>query len=283
MRKRRLLLLGASGYLGTQLWSVFSQDATWEVCGTCCKTDKNPAWYSLDVTKGEELSSLMERFSPDAIIWALMSDGEEQSLIDRGLGALLGRLSDRTRLIFLSTDGIFAQGTGAFTEEDTGMPLNPINPLSSYVHAKLVAEERIRAQQLNHLIVRFGPIYGKNSAGVWDKRVSALLQQLAAGKEIVRTSNLYKSFIHVEDLAGALHELAGSPYTGTIHLGPSEKESYYSFCWKMAGLLGLKQEQIKENQLAPDEAHKLGIPLDTSLDTTKARRMLARAFRQVAQ
>lgn len=94
--------------------------------------------------------------------------------------------------------------------------------------------------------------------------MSAMLQQLVEGKELVRTSNLYKSFIHVEDLAAALYELVDSKYTGTIHLGPSEKESYYSFHWKMAGTLGLNQELIKDNQLASDEANNLGIPLDTS-------------------
>lgn len=283
MRKRRLLLLGASGYLGTQLWTAFSQDPKWEIRGTCFKSAKKPEWLSLDVTEEEKLSSLLQQFSPDEIIWALMSGEEEQRLIDRGLGALLSGITARTRLTFLSTDGIFAQGTGAFTEEETGMLLEKNNPLSAYANAKLRAEERIRELHKNHIIVRFGPIYGKNSNGLWDKRMSAMMQQLGEGKEMVRTSNLYKSFIHVEDLAAALHELVDSEYTGTIHLGPSEKESYYSFHWKMAGMLGLNQELIKDNQLAPDEAHKLGIPLDTSLDTTKARRMLTRSFRQTSR
>lgn len=281
MRKRRLLLLGASGYLGSQLWTAFSQDPMWEICGTCCKSAKKPEWISLDVTEGEKLSSLIQQFSPDEIIWALMSGEDEKRLIDRGLGALLSCLTARIRLTFLSTDGIFAQGTGAFTEEDKGMQLDPKNPLSSYANAKLRAEERIRAQHKNHIIVRFGPIYGKNSDGLWDKRVSAMIQQLGEGKEILRTSNLYKSFIHVEDLAAALEELVGSEYTGTIHLGPSEKESYYSFHWKMAGMLGLNQELIRENQLSPGEAHNLGIPMDTSLNTRRAQRMLSCSFRQV--
>lgn len=108
MRKRRLLLLGASGYLGTQLWTMFSQDPKWEIRGTCFKSPNKPEWYSLDLMEGEKLASLLQQFSPDEIIWALMSGEEEQRLMDRGLGALLSGITARTRLTFLSTDGIFA-------------------------------------------------------------------------------------------------------------------------------------------------------------------------------
>lgn len=153
--------------------------------------------------------------------------------------------------------------------------------MAGYCLAKIRGEALVRERHANHLILRFGPIYGKNGEGAWDKRVSALALELEQGREVVRTGNLYKSFIQVEDLARAVTELVPSSYTGTLHLGPAEKESYYTFCRKMARGLGLNPDLIKEDELSDEKARELGIPLDTSLDTSKARAILHTTFRNV--
>ena len=75
-------------------------------------------------------------------------------------------------------------------------------------------------------------------------------------------------------------ELAAGAFTGTLHLGPSAKESYYSFFRKLAAALGLNVNLIKENRLSEEEARERGVPLDTSLDTRMASRLLHTRFRQ---
>jgi len=122
-QKKRVLLLGASGYLGTQLMAVLRQDPELETIGTCCTSSAKKDLVRLDVTEPEPFLNLLEKFRPDEIIWVMMSGQKEQQLIGSGLGALLQWMTEKNRLLFVSTDGIFAQGTGGFTEEDEGMPL----------------------------------------------------------------------------------------------------------------------------------------------------------------
>lgn len=280
-RKKRVLLLGASGYLGTQLMAVLRQDPELETIGTCCTSSAKKDLVRLDVTETEPFLNLLEKFRPDEIIWVMMSGQKEQQLIESGLGALLQWMTEKNRLIFVSTDGIFAQGTGGFVEEDEGMPLPKVNPLFGYVEAKRMGESWIRTRHDNHLILRVGPIYGKNSDGIWDKRTSSMLEKWQDGKEIHVANNLFKSFLHVEDLAAALHELVKNPHRGTLHLGPNQKESYYSFYRSMALENGLLPDFIYESKISAEEAHSRGVPLDTSLDTSRAERWLTTRFRPV--
>lgn len=280
-KKRRVLLLGGSGYLGTQITHCLGQDCENEMVSTCF-TAVSPAYLlRLDVTDRAAFRALLKEFKPDVVIWSMMSRTDEHTLITSGLNTLLEHLTEKSKLIYISSDGVFGQGTGGLGEDDEAIPLEETNPLAAYSHAKSAGEALIRSRHENHVITRIGPIYGCNSAGIWDKRVAALQAELEAGREVVRAANLYKTFIHVEDVGHAIRELAVSSYTGTLHLGPEQKESYYSFFWKMAESLGMGTNLVKENQLSTQEARERGIPLDTSLDTRRARQVLQTHFRQV--
>ncbi|WP_025844552.1 sugar nucleotide-binding protein [Brevibacillus agri] len=282
MNKHRVLLLGASGYLGAQIWQELRRIGTYEIVGTYCSSPASDVGLvQMDVTDSAAFAALLDEFAPDVAIWALMSTADEQAMIAAGMETLLGRLPAKSRLIYLSTDGVFGQGTGSFAEDDQPVLLDERNPLAGYSHAKWFGETLIRERHDQHVIARIGPIYGCNSRGRWDKRIAAIRQELEAGREVVRTGNLYKTFLHVQDAGRAIAELAGNPYVGTLHLGPAQKESYYSFARKMAAALGLDAAAVKEDRLDDTEARAKGIPLDTSLDTSRAREILHTRFRQV--
>lgn len=283
MAKRKVLLLGGSGYLGTQILQELGQEQENEIVATCYSSSARSDLTRIDVKDAGSFAALVKQFQPDVIVWSLRGvDSEDaRELIEQGMRTLLENASEHSKIIYLSTDGVFGQKTGPFTEEEETELLDKRNPLAGYCHAKAKGEELVRGWSENHLILRFGPIYGKNGADVWDKRVSALASELDEGREVVRTGNLYKSFIHVEDLALAIGELVPSAYTGTLHLGPANKESYYSFCRKMAARLGLSPELVKEDELSAERARELGIPLDTSLDTSRARALLKTTFRSL--
>ncbi|MFS0554707.1 sugar nucleotide-binding protein [Brevibacillus sp. 179-C9.3 HS] len=281
MEKRRVLLLGASGYLGSQIYHELSQDDATELTGTCFSAPAAGHLLQIDVTDPPSFTAMLQGFSPHVVIWALMSATDERELIEKGLDALLSQLPETSKFIFISTDGIFGRGTGSYREEDPPEPLDERNPLAAYSNAKIRGEAQIREKHSNHVIVRMGPIYGRNAAGRWDKRVVSLCEDLEAGRDVRRSSNLYKTFVHVEDVGNAIHELLHSSCLGTLHLGPAKKESYYSFYKKMALALGLNANGVKETMLIEAEALERGIPLDTSLSTKKAHELLRTRFRQV--
>ncbi|CAI8968309.1 NAD-dependent epimerase/dehydratase family protein [Brevibacillus sp. IT-7CA2] len=280
MEKRRVLLLGASGYLGSQIYQELLRDNAIDLMGTCFSAQAVHQLLRVDGTDPPSFSALLQEFSPHVVIWALMSATDERELIEKGLDVLLSQLPEKRKLIFISTDGIFGRGTGSYREEDPPEPLDERNPLATYSNAKIRGEARIRERHPNHVIVRVGPIYGRNVVGQWDKRVASMCEDLKAGREMSRTGNLYKTFVHVEDVGKAIHELLHGSYLGTLHLGPAKKESYYSFYKKMALALGLNADGVKETLLTEAEALERGIPLDTSLRTKKAHELLQTRFRQ---
>ncbi|TQK62607.1 dTDP-4-dehydrorhamnose reductase [Brevibacillus sp. AG162] len=280
MEKRRVLLLGASGYLGSQIYQELLRDNAIDLMGTCFSAQAVHQFLRVDVTDTPSFSLILQEFSPHVVIWALMSATDERELIEKGLEVLLSHLPEESKLIFISTDGIFGRGTGSYREEDPPEPLDERNLLAAYTNAKIRGEARIRKRHPNHVIVRVGPLYGRNAVGQWDKRVASMCADLEAGREVSRSGNLYKTFVHVEDVGSAIHELLHGSYLGTLHLGPAEKESYYSFYKKIALALGLTAEGVKETLLTEAEAQERGIPLDTSLRTKKARELLQTRFRQ---
>ncbi|KQL45761.1 dTDP-4-dehydrorhamnose reductase [Brevibacillus choshinensis] len=283
MTKRKVLLLGGSGYLGAQIFRHLKQDQENEIVATCFSSPMRSALKRVDVKDASLFAGLLDEFLPDVVIWSLLGKDniDAQELISKGMQTLLEFVSENSKIIYLSTDGVFGQKTGPFQEEEETELLDERNPLAGYCLAKIRGEELVRERNENHLILRFGPIYGKNDEGMWDKRVRALAVELEQGREVVRTGNLYKTFIHVDDLARAITELMPSSYTGTLHLGPAEKESYYTFCRKMARGLELNPDLVKEDELTVEKASELGIPLDTSLHTNKARAILQTTFRNV--
>ncbi len=185
------------------------------------------------------------------------------------------------KLIYVSTDGIFTNGGGYFSEEARPTYLETENPLSNYTNAKLDGEKFIQRKHNNHIIIRTGPLYGQDLQGNWDSRVSALKTTLTAGKKFKRADNLFKTFVHVEDLANAISELLAIDYMGILHVGPKTKESYYTFNLKMATKLNLNKSLIIPDRISIKAAREKGISLDTSLDTAKCNSLLSTKFREV--
>ncbi|MFD2370679.1 sugar nucleotide-binding protein [Brevibacillus sp. GCM10020057] len=283
MSKRKILLLGASGYLGGQILHELQVRQEGEVTATCFSSPPQSGLLRMDVKDSPAFSAFLRELLPDVVIWSLRGNdsADAQELVEQGMPTLLAHLPEQAKLVYLSTDGVFGQKAGPHREDAEIVQLDERNPLAGYCNAKIRGEEFVREGHARHLVVRFGPIYGKNAQGRWDKRTQDLAEALTRGGVVVLTQNLYKSFVHVQDLARAVVELALGPYTGTLHVGPAQKASYYTFAVKMAEELGFDSGLVKADELSAERAGELGIPLDTSLDTGKARSFLQTTFRSL--
>ncbi|TGU80643.1 NAD-dependent epimerase/dehydratase family protein, partial [Mesorhizobium sp. M00.F.Ca.ET.186.01.1.1] len=85
MKKRRMLLLGASGYLGAQIFHELQQDADNEIVGTCYSAPPTgEQLVQVDVTHPAAFAALLADFAPEVVVWALMSATDEHALITEG-------------------------------------------------------------------------------------------------------------------------------------------------------------------------------------------------------
>ncbi|MBE5397585.1 sugar nucleotide-binding protein [Brevibacillus borstelensis] len=275
----RLLILGASGYLGSKIVENGKKQG-WEVTGTCFQ-NLHAQYSQVDLREESACAELLRQANPDVVIWAVMSGENETALIQKGLSGVLSHISPATRLLFVSTDGVFEGAQGPYQERDAPSFWNRDSSLAAYCNAKLAGEEMVRSGHLDHAIVRSGPIYGPDADGRWDNRVRQLTEAWEKGERVVRSSNVLRTFIHVDDLADALLELAGSEWTGTLHVGPSSFESYYTFAQKTALRFGYDPALVEEDQISREDAANKGIKLDLRLDTSLACRSLHTSFRSV--
>ncbi|MEJ8547024.1 sugar nucleotide-binding protein [Brevibacillus borstelensis] len=162
----RLLVLGASGYLGSMIVECGTKQG-WEVTGTCFQ-NRHRNYPQVDLREDSACTELLRRVEPDVVVWAVMSGESETSLIHKGLPGLLSSIVPETRLLFLSTDGVFAGDKGPYQEQDAPSLWHSESRLAAYCNAKLAGEEMVRGRHANHAIIRSGPIYGQGAEGRWD-------------------------------------------------------------------------------------------------------------------
>ncbi|MVX63500.1 NAD-dependent epimerase/dehydratase family protein [Clostridium chromiireducens] len=267
----KVLVLGASGFLGNKIFHRMMYEQGVEVLGTCFQSSSEYNLIKVDITNEEEAKSILGNFRPDIIIWSLISRQSEKHLIEVGVNNILKYLVDDQKFVFMSSNAVFRgdNQNGYFKEEDEPKYKNSNEPLDLYANAKIDGE-RIVKQYKNYIIIRPGAIYGQDINGKWDKRISDLIDKLKANQEVVKTENLFNSFVKVDELANAIVELIKIDYKGIIHLGPFHKQSYYDYFIDISRMLSLNTNLIKSN--------KIDKSMDLSLDTSKSKVILGNVF-----
>jgi dTDP-4-dehydrorhamnose reductase len=273
----KLLVLGATGFLGSKLLELSTKHNNLAVYGTSRHPNNKFNILQVDVINDQSIEETVKIVNPDIVIWTLMDSQNETDLTDKGLVSLLSVINKETKLIYMSTDAVFVKGEGNYKESDPIGFLPKGVALSIYVNAKNKAENLIRSRHSKHIIIRTGPIYGVDSYQNIEKRILRIIKQIEKKHEIEVPSNLYRTFVDVEDLANAIFELSMIEFAGTIHIGPPQIESYYSIYKKRLEQLGQYIGLIRPFTIFKEDNPY--ISLDTSLNTSFARQLLKTHFR----
>ncbi len=272
----KIVVLGASGFLGSKVYAKLKQDETLTVIGTCYNSIHSEL-EKLNLLDLEKVSQFFNVHQPDVLIWCLMDRNNEKELIDRGLTHLL-RHVHHEKFFFVSTDA-FLEGKGDYAEDIEMLNYPEVNPLSDYANAKIAGEKMVQHQSINHVIIRTGPLYGQDLEGNWsDQRAMNLQKNLANGQALYFHENIFKTFVHVDDLASAIAELCKVSYQGVLHMGSSKKASYYDFYKTLATKMNLNSELIHSKIMTSEEALANGFPMDTSMNTQKCNSILNTNF-----
>lgn len=272
-----ILILGASGFLGGKLYMALDKEVKFNILGTCFQSDSTNELLRIDVTNRDEVKCMMTEFNPDVVIWSLMSKTNEKYLIENGLKNILEFFPCEKKMIFISSNAVFHEANGNYTEDNIPTYKNSTSPISIYSNAKIDGEKMVQKRE-NYMIIRPGAICGKDATGKWDKRTSQLIDKLENREEIIRTDNLFNTFVEVDELTSAIVKLIDLDYKGVVHLGPERKESYYNYYKRMAKILNLDDSLIKSNSISAEYAEENGISIDQSIDTSKSRTLLGDIF-----
>jgi len=267
------LIIGANGLVGQRLRDILTRNnVTW--AGTYNKRYEDQL-LKLDITDGRELSELFSRYSPKVVFnCANLAGGVDfceknpKEAADFHLNAtkeMGARCKDiKAKFIFISTDYVFDGKSGPYKEDDQ------TNPLNLYGRLKLGAEEWIRSNLSDYLIVRTTNVYGWDPLTQTPNYIMGLYRALSQGKNFNAPSFLWGNPTYAADLAEAIIELYLKNANGIFHIVGSSFVNRLEWAMKTCHILGLDPSLI--NEIKDPSPNMVPRPLKSWLATDKFRK-----------
>jgi len=268
MVKTKVLVIGASGLLGSKLYEHFSTLQDYQVIGTGLKYhDRGLRYY--DITSKD--FSLFKETKPDVVIHSAgvtnvdycEKNQEEAGKVNfEGTENVIEACKlNNSKLVYFSTDFVFDGKKGDYKEEDAP------NPLSYYARTKLKSEQIVKNSGLDYLILRVAVLYSAKQNG---KFVDWCITQLRTKHYIDLVADHIRTPTLVDDIAQALDFLLKNKKSGIYHVAGSERLSAYSMGLRIAEVFNLEKEYIKPI-LSNKFKQPAQRPRDSSLNTQKLR------------
>lgn len=251
-KKKRILITGASGFLGYSLGQHFCAVGH-EVLGVA--RHPVPACFPMDhgSLSPDEIARAVERFQPDVLLHAAGAASVGKSIADpsRDFGdsvtlvhqVLEGvrRTALRPRFVFPSSAAVYGEAERLPIDETA--PLRPISPYG--FHKKMceeIVQEYARCFALPGLIVRLFSLFGplQRRLLVWE-----IFEKYMREDEVVLqgTGSESRDYLHIDDMAEALLRLLDAPLDmcRTVNVASGEEITVRSLVQTMGRLLGSRK------------------------------------------
>jgi dTDP-4-dehydrorhamnose reductase len=268
----KLLVTGASGYLGTALCAHAAREG-WDVVGTyLTHAPDGVRAVALDVRDGAAAAALVAREAPDVVVHtAYRQDGDDASAINADGAANVAAAAQAAgaRLVHVSSDVVFGgDGDRPLREDD------PVGPVTAYGATKAAAEERVAALAPAAAIARTSLLYG--GPGAPPSKHEELILAVARGeRELTFFDDEVRCPVHVGELAAALLELAGTGHRGPLHVAGADAVDRLTFARLVAAARGADPDRLSGRPAPPDR------PRNCALDSGRARALLRAPLRGV--
>lgn len=270
---KKLLITGASGFLGWNLCQIAKQE--WQVFGVVCKNTivgiKGITQVAADLRSYESIKNLFREIKPDAVIHAAAlsqpnycqnNPQESWEINVKAAVNIAGICADNSiACVFTSTDLVFNGLNAPYREDDE------VCPISVYGEQKVMAEKGMRARYPLTAICRMPLMFGYG--GMAKSFIQPMLQSLREGKEIALFIDEFRTPVSGETAARGLLLALEKQVSGVLHLGGKERVSRYEFMRMLVEVLGLNQAKLKTCR---QKDVKMAAPRapDVSLDSSKA-------------
>jgi len=273
--KKRLLIIGSNGKLGSALARHYSRNSDYEIL--CSGNEElslveNVDYIAADITKRNSVKNIFHKFFPDYVINAAGFTNVDACESNKELSwnvnvkgtesIAMSSWAIDSHLVYISSDYVFDGKEGPYTEED--IP----HPISYYGRTKLAAENAVRTSGTKYTIIRTNVLYGSNENSHPDF-ASWVINSLKQGKEIRIVTDQYNNPAFVDDLVDGINKTLERGAQGIYNLAGEEVISRYEFTLRLARYFCLDESLIKPIATV-DLKQPAPRPLRSGLVITKA-------------
>ncbi|MBD3391217.1 MAG: sugar nucleotide-binding protein [Chitinivibrionales bacterium] len=269
---KRLLVTGASGFLGHTLCSVARK--SWDVHGAAHAHDvclEGVHTVKLDITDHRSVREALRTIRPDALIhlaalskpdYCQAHPAESRAVNVNASSALAGTCAETgAACVFASSDLVFDGARGMYTETD------PVGPVSVYGEHKVEAEQRMREENPAVTVCRLPLMFGLRSPSS-ASFIQPMIARLEKAEPQMLFDDEFRSPASASSVAAGLLLAIDCPGE-MLHLGGRERLSRFRFGRLLAEVTGCACETIQrcsQNDIDLPAPR----PCDVSLDSAKA-------------
>lgn len=232
----KLLIVGATGFLGRTLMDVASKD--WSVV----PASRTGAEHThLDITDHASVVAAIEAVRPRWVINAAAMtsvDGcEREPNLARAVHVEGTRYlveaceQSGCGLITLSTNYVFDGELGFYDEQSEARPPNV------YGQTKLEGERIVTQAQCPHIVIRTAVLYGYR-ANCRPNFVTWAMGALEKGEAIRVVTDEWTNPTYIDDLAEFILSLCGSNFNGLVHFGGRDFLTRFEMVQRICTVLG---------------------------------------------
>jgi dTDP-4-dehydrorhamnose reductase len=256
----RLLVTGATGLLGSRLLHAFPPG--WDVTGAC-HSEPVPGMVELELESVHSVLRVLQSGHYDWVVHcaAVRSPDECERDPRRAMAVnahgteYVARAASRAgiRMVYASTDYVFAGDDPPYSEEDAPAPLNV------YGHSKLAGEQRALAVP-GALVVRMPALYSLDVSAP-NNVLTGLRVALSEGRRVDADDRYVRYYTLAGDVARAIAFLAESRQRGICHVSSEQRSTKLRFLRRAAEAMGLdpslvvEVEPSEEGAQRPDDCH----------------------------
>lgn len=266
MERKRVLITGAAGFLGSHLCDLFIKKDYHVIAMDNLITGRleniehlfpleNFEFYNHDVTKfihvPGELDYILHFASPASPIDYLKIPIQTLKVGSLGIHNCLGLAKAKNaRVLIASTSEVYGDPLVHPQNEDYWGNVNPIGPRGVYDEAKRFQEAMTMAYHTFHgvetRIVRIFNTYGPRMRLNDGRALPAFIGQALRGEDLTvfGDGSQTRSFCYVDDLMDGIYRLLQSDYVYPVNIGNPSEISILDFAKEIIELTGTDQKII---------------------------------------
>lgn len=250
MEKKRILVVGARGFLGMHAVQAAEATGTFEVIRGDRSGTGQPGSIEVDIADASSVDRAFHQVQPDLVLLlAAMSDIDRCELLPEQAFAANARGAENianacaranARLLFTSSAAVFDGRKHGYSEDDA------VSPLSVYGETKAWAENAVKALTPSAVVIRFALVLGFAHKSGTNAMLDRLVEKWKAGEPVSFPTREERNPIDAASLSKIMIDmLADTHVSGLYHVGASDSISRYELGRRMAARAGVSADLVR--------------------------------------